>query len=60
MLQPATSLRKKLWHRCFPVDFVKFLKPTFCRTSANGYFCISIIQPTDLLLCADVKFAESS
>ena len=25
-LQPATSLKKKLWHRCFPVNFAKFLK----------------------------------
>ena len=22
---PATSLKKRLWHRCFPVDFAKFL-----------------------------------
>ena len=25
-LRPATLLKKKLWHRCFPVNFVKFLR----------------------------------
>ena len=23
---PATLLKKRLWHRCFPVNFVKFLR----------------------------------
>ena len=25
-LKPATSLKKELWNRCFPVNFVKFLR----------------------------------
>ena len=29
MPQPATLLKKRLWHRCFPVNFAKFLRPTF-------------------------------
>ena len=28
-LRPATLLKKRLWHRCFPVTFVKFLKTPF-------------------------------
>ena len=28
-LRPATLLKKRLWHRCFSVDFVKFLRPHF-------------------------------
>ena len=28
-LRPATLFKKRLWHRCFPVDFVKFLRTTF-------------------------------
>ena len=28
-LRPATLLKKRLWHRCFPVDFAKFLRTTF-------------------------------
>ena len=27
--RPATLLKKKLWHRCFPVNFAKFLRTTF-------------------------------
>ena len=30
----ATLLKKRLWHRCFPVDFAKFLKaPSLQNTS---------------------------
>ena len=25
-LTPATLLKKRLWHRCFPVNFAKFLR----------------------------------
>ena len=28
-LRPATLFKKRLWHRCFPVDFVKFLRTPF-------------------------------
>ena len=28
-LMPATLLKKRLWHRCFPVNFSKFLKAPF-------------------------------
>ena len=28
-LTPATLLKKRLWYRCFPVNFGKFLKNTF-------------------------------
>ena len=29
---PATLLKKRLWHRCFSVNFAKFLKTPFHRT----------------------------
>ena len=29
-LRPATLLKKRLWHRCFPVSFEKFLRTPFC------------------------------
>ena len=25
-LRPATLLKKRIWHRCFPLNFVKFLR----------------------------------
>ena len=28
-LRPVTLLRKRIWHRCFPVNFAKFLKQPF-------------------------------
>ena len=28
-LRPVTLLKKRLWHRCFPVNFVKFLRIPF-------------------------------
>ena len=30
-LRPATLLREILWYRCFPVNFVKFLRTLFHR-----------------------------
>ena len=28
-LRPATLLRKRLWHRCFPANFAKFIRAPF-------------------------------
>ena len=28
-LRPSTLLKKRRWHRCFHVDFAKFLRPPF-------------------------------
>ena len=30
--EPATLLKKSLWHRCFPVNFTKLLRTFFYRT----------------------------
>ena len=36
--------KKRLWHRCFPVNFVKFLRaPFFLRTSSDDWFCLLCI-----------------
>ena len=37
-LEPATLLKKRLWHRCFPVNFVKFLRTPFLRTPLDDCF----------------------
>ena len=29
ILRPATLLKKRVWHRCFPVNFVKYLRTPF-------------------------------
>ena len=34
-LRPATLLKKKLWHRCFPMNFAKFLRRPFLRNTSG-------------------------
>ena len=31
----ATLLKKMLWHRCFPVNFAKFLRATFLQSTSG-------------------------
>ena len=38
-LKSATLLKKRLRHRCFPVNFAKFLRIPFYRTSLGNCFC---------------------
>ena len=38
--KPATFLKKRLWHRCFLVNFVKFQKTLFYRTPLDNLFCV--------------------
>ena len=33
-LRPATLFKKRLWHRCFPVNFVKFLRTPFSQNTS--------------------------
>ena len=34
-LRSATLLKKILWHRCFPVNFAKFLKTPFLQNTSR-------------------------
>ena len=34
-LRPATLLKKRLWHRCFPVNVAKFLRAPFLQNSSG-------------------------
>ena len=34
-LRPAIFLKKRLWHRCFPVNFAKFLRTPFLQNSSG-------------------------
>ena len=38
-LRPATLSKTRLWHRCFPVNLVKFLRTPFYRTPLDDCFC---------------------
>ena len=33
-LRPATLLKKRLWHTCFPVNFAKFLRSPFLQNTS--------------------------
>ena len=34
-LRPATLFKKRLWHRCFPVNFVKFLRTPILKNTSG-------------------------
>ena len=37
-LRPATLLKKRLWHRCFPVNSAKFLRTPFLQDTIGQLF----------------------
>ena len=37
-LRPATLLKMKIWHRCFPVNFLNFLRTPFLIEHLCGFF----------------------
>ena len=36
--RPATLLKKRLWHRCFPMNFPKFLRTPFLTEQLRWLF----------------------
>ena len=40
-LRSVTLLKKKLWHRCSPGNFAKFLRKLFYRTPLGDYACLA-------------------
>ena len=40
-LRPATLLKKRFWHRCFPVNFAKFRRASFLQNT-SGQLLLSI------------------
>ena len=58
-LRPATLLKKSLWHRCFPVNFVKFLRNLFQRASPDDCFQkTKICFKTKTKICFYVDFNQ--
>ena len=41
-LKLATLLKKRLWHRCFPVNFAKLLGTPFFQNISGSCFCNKI------------------
>ena len=46
---PVTLLKKRLWHRCFPVIFVKFLRTPFLQNTC-GRLLLTIVASAGLLV----------
>ena len=47
--RPATLLTKRLWHRCFPVNFAKFLRKPFIQNSSRQLL-LNLVQNWHLQL----------
>ena len=43
-LRPASLLKKRPWHRCFPLNFAKFLRTPFYRRPLGDCFHMSLIS----------------
>ena len=50
---PATLLKKRFWHRCFPVNFAKFLRMSFL-TEHLRWLPLSITDHTVVKLYMDI------
>ena len=44
-LMPAAVLKKRLWHRCFPVNFAKFLRIPFLAEHLQWLLLVKVAFP---------------
>ena len=60
--RPATLLKKRLWHRCFPVNFVKFPRTPFFTehlwTTASEPGRETLLKKRLLYRCFPMNFAK--
>ena len=48
---PATLLKKRPWHRCFPVTFAKFLGAPFFKEHLR--WLLLFVEKSDLISCVE-------
>ena len=68
--RPATLLKKRLWHRHFPVNFAKFLRTPFLQNTSGGcssfYWTINfslssiLFDFADMLILRNIKNLSKS
>ena len=58
-MRPATLL-KRLWHRCFPVNFAKFLKRPFLQNTSSGCFWCFLLIPLKNEKSENQRFSDVS
>ena len=44
-LRPATLLKKRLWHKCVPVNFAKFLRTPLLQNTSGWLLLIKLDDP---------------
>ena len=54
-LRSATLIKKRLWYRCFPVNFVNFLRTPFLHNTCGGCF-----WKHNVTMKTTAKFASNS
>ena len=57
-LRPTTLLKKRLWHRCFPVNFAKFLRTPFLQNT-SGRLLLNLTKARLDLLTKVSKYVNS-
>ena len=57
-LRPATLLKKRLWHRCIPVNFTKFLKTPFF-IEHFWWLLLGIVDPHHRAIIAIITIATA-
>ena len=56
--QPATLLKKRLWHRCFPVNFAKFLRTPFLQNNFGRLLLKQMIFGQIMKILANKFFSK--
>ena len=59
-LRPATLFKKRHWHRCFPVNFPKFLRTPFSQKSSGRLLLTREILISLFLKCQKKDASFSS
>ena len=59
-LRPATLLKNRLWHRCFPVNFEKFLRTPFLKEHLQWLLLYKIFVLYSRIKCRTWYFISSS
>ena len=57
-LRPAILLKKRFWHRCFPVNFVKFLGTSFFQNTSGRLLLVIDICLLQQCICFEVMIGE--
>ena len=58
-LRTATLLKQRFWHRCFQVNFLKFLRVPFQQNTSGGCLCINIFPAKAPIVCKKREYIHN-